>query len=725
VQGAAVCCALGNSIVCPAADAARDFVATPWPVRLEFEVEERLEPGLVAHFTEQGESGRQDARIARLPALYVSAGEAATALLPAGPFVANFRGYLLVERPGVYTFQLSGRGQATLRINGTEVLGGADLIEVKTIAVQIHGDYTPLEIQYKSVEDGTAELRIDWQGGAEHLGTDAAFGREPLPPSVLWHDPLDGALAGPSELRKGRELFGNLHCIRCHALPRDGAASVSALVSSSLEKLGMPELALTGPDLSHAAARLSSEWLSQWIADPHSVRNDVTMPRVFGATLDEAELRELADVLAYLQSLTGDAAHDSAGAPAESVADELADAGRLHFENLGCIACHRFTPPHEDDAFDRTTLHAAGVKYRPTALVAFLRSPHANHQASRMPDFELSEEEAVALAAFIRSRSEASLTQTSIGGDAARGNAVFHTRRCGACHRVSDGATPAVVPVPLPSGAVGGRGCLAEHEDQRGAAPDFALSAEDRAALLRFLASADEMVTSLERYVPEEASGRLVERLRCNACHARDAEYSILSEVLLEEGVQGLPPEAIPALTWAGEKLQRDWIERLLQGDLEYRARPWLKARMPAFAAYAAPLAAGLPREHGFSGEVRRRPDEDAGLAAMGEKLTVQFTGYYCTECHAAGGRPPTSAFDHRGIDFPYVTERLQYDYYHRWMRDPQRIDRGSKMPQFAKRPQPDILGGDIEQQFDALWHYLRSLERDRQQEAPDSVGTP
>jgi cytochrome c1 len=132
---------------------------------------------------------------------------------------------------------------------------------------------------------------------------------------------------------------------------------------------------------------------------------------------------------------------------------------------------------------------------------------------------------------------------------------------------------------------------------------------------------------------------------------------------------------------------------------------------MPAFPGYAHVLANGLPREHGYNGAARPRPTPDDGLAGAGEKLTQQFTGFYCTECHSAGARPPTSAFDHRGIDFPFVTARLQYDYYHRWMNDPKRIDPGTKMPQFATQPKPDVLDGDARKQFDAIWHYLQSLE--------------
>jgi hypothetical protein len=130
---------------------------------------------------------------------------------------------------------------------------------------------------------------------------------------------------------------------------------------------------------------------------------------------------------------------------------------------------------------------------------------------------------------------------------------------------------------------------------------------------------------------------------------------------------------------------------------------------MPAFPAYASPLAAGLPAEHGFSGAIRPRPTPDSNLVQVGASLTTQNVGFYCVECHSTGDKPPASAFDHRGIDFPNITRRLQYDYYLRWLSNPTRIDPLSKMPQFSKQPKPGILGGSAERQFEALWHYLES----------------
>ena len=38
----------------------------------------------------------------------------------------------------------------------------------------------------------------------------------------------------------------------------------------------------------------------------------------------------------------------------------------------------------------------------------------------------------------------------------------------------------------------------------------------------------------------------------------------------------------------------------LFDGSLPYKPRPWIEARMPAFAGYAERLSAGLAAQHGY-----------------------------------------------------------------------------------------------------------------------------
>ena len=59
------------------------------------------------------------------------------------------------------------------------------------------------------------------------------------------------------------------------------------------------------------------------------------------------------------------------------------------------------------------------------------------------------------------------------------------------------------------------------------------------------------------------------------------------------------------------------------------------------------------------------------------------------------------------------------------WMRDPLRIDPETKMIKFAQDGQKtgltNIYAGDAPQQFDAVWHYLHTLN---QRERPSKPAT-
>jgi mono/diheme cytochrome c family protein len=257
----------------------------------------------------------------------------------------------------------------------------------------------------------------------------------------------------------------------------------------------------------------------------------------------------------------------------------------------------------------------------------------------------------------------------------------------------------------------------AEAIDEAGTtAPRFRFTGEDRAALQAFLQTDRK---SLDRAVPVEDARRLMAALRCAVCHGRDGELNRLDDVLFEESVSGKPPEQVPDLTWAGEKLRAPWARRFIAGELDYRPRPWLKIRMPAFPADAARLARGMASEHGMPADVVEDTTPlDTEEAASGERLTRQAPqGFFCTECHAVGSRPPAGAFEHKGVNFALVTERMHHDYYTRWITNPQRLDPGTKMPTFSSDGKTTQIkseyGGDAQKQFEAIWEYLRSLERE------------
>jgi hypothetical protein len=168
-----------------------------------------------------------------------------------------------------------------------------------------------------------------------------------------------------------------------------------------------------------------------------------------------------------------------------------------------------------------------------------------------------------------------------------------------------------------------------------------------------------------------------------------------------------------PALTWVGEKLKPDWMGRFIAGQIDYKPRPWLKARMPAFASRAELLAKGLCLEHGLPFSDPVEDPVDADVATIGRKLAGRVGGFSCNQCHAINQTPALVPFDSPSPNFMYVHERLRKEFYDHWVQSPQKYQPGTKMPTFAdmhgKTAYKTILDGDARRQFDAIWEYLRA----------------
>ena len=68
--------------------------------------------------------------------------------------------------------------------------------------------------------------------------------------------------------------------------------------------------------------------------------------------------------------------------------------------------------------------------------------------------------------------------------------------------------------------------------------------------------------------------------------------------------------------------------------------------------------------------------------------------------------------FESNGNNLACTAARLQKSYYHRWVRNPQRIDPATKMPVYfdaeGKSPLTDYYDGDADRQIDAIWQYIR-----------------
>ncbi len=630
----------------------------------------QLEPGLVQQFpagTDEGHTA--DARVVRLAAFRNSDG-------PPSPFAApdqtmtTFVGKLQIDRPGQYRFRVQGGGRGVVAINGRPVAQAA--------AIRLSaGDH---DFSLTARVPANQAVRAEW--GSE------AFDWEPIPPRALAHDPRDGSLALHAGRREGRTLFAEHGCVRCHSVPQLAGVERS-----------MPELTQLPPSLVDAGTRFRPDWLASWILRPKQLRPDTRMPALLHGSDVDANEADAADIAAWLSTL---GSSDPPPAPGD------ATAGAQLFEQLGCLACHRTSEVDAADELDRLSLHHVNQKYRPGALVAFLRKPHEHAPARGMPDFALSDVESRDLAAWLRSVA-APAPESVRGGNPRQGRILFGSVGCSNCHAV-DQRPPGGESLSLtPRDA----GCLANDPAQRGEAPDFGFSEHQRRLLLRFL---ERDLPSLARVVPSEAAERAIRRLNCTACHTRDASPGRFREVFAEESDSGTLPERIPPLTWAGEKFRSDWLAAFVSGRNTTRLRPHLKIRMPRFGSSGDVIASGLAQQHGIQPQAVDAADAPptADLVQLGRKLVGRDGGFNCTQCHGLGDVEPTAAFDAIGVNLDQITTRIRRPFYDRWMRDPTRVDPATRMLKLAtdgRTSVRDVLDGNADAQFRAIWAYLKSLE--------------
>lgn len=643
---------------------------------------ENVRNGLTVTF--ENASGR-DVRNARLASIYVPSGTPPTPFLDAGPFKATWEGFARVDLGTDVIFTAVGNGRLVIKINDKPAFEGeGDLSKVKGEEVFFKKGANRFVAQYESPKEGDAWVRVFWES--------PDWQREPLHPREITHDAGAAKLLERQRLRDGRQLMAMRRCIKCHEHPAKG----------------MPELAMDAPDLSDAGARLHPAWIAEWVLNPRKIRPEATMP-VLGLSPQDA-----ADIAAFLATK---------GKPTPAPKGGDAKAGGHLFAEIRCIGCH--TLPDKNPAPERIPLYAVAAKWRPGALRAFLKAPERHYAWIEMPNFQLTDDETEKLASFLLGSSKKELLWSDVGnrkGDAARGKDLVTSKGCLACHKV-EGLTnapkaPKLAAIPADGWA---RGCMAEKPS---GAPDFGLSKGDRDALVAF-ASTD--LSALDREDAPEFVSRTLKALRCVACHKRDKDYDLWADLQGEaehllvvakkddDDDEFFEPEpaqpVVPSLTWTGGKLKPQWVERFLSGKVKERPRPYLKnVRMPVFASRAASLARGLALEHGCPPVAPPEPDPDPKMGAIGRKLAGSVGGFDCLSCHGIGPKKATKVFEGPGPNFKYARERLRHDYFLRWVREPLRVEPGTKMPQFFQGGRSqlfEVLDGDAGKQMEALWQYL------------------
>ena len=287
-----------------------------------------------------------------------------------------------------------------------------------------------------------------------------------------------------------------------------------------------------------------------------------------------------------------------------------------------------------------------------------------------------------------------------------KGKLLFASVGCANCHQMQADKKPIAPSLKATSLAKlkTEGGCLSG-QPTKGTA-FYGLSAKQKSALAAALSA-----PVAESKEPAVQIARAMTTLNCYACHSRDKvggpteELNKLFQTTQQEmGDEGRAP---PSLDGVGAKLNQEYFKQML--DKGVHDRPYMQTHMPGFgSANVGQLPAlfaaldKVPTVGEIKFDVPMVKVYSAARHIIGEQALS------CIKCHTFNG---IKAEGIQGIDMTMMPKRLNRDWFHFYVVDPQKYRPGTRMPSaFVNKvsPLPQVLDGDTDKQIEAMWVYLQ-----------------
>ena len=541
-------------------------------------------------------------------------------------------------------------------------------------------------------------------------------------------------LPGAETIARGEHLFEELGCHGCH-------------LTEGYEELSKENgVSVIAPSLRRIGAKVDHAWLVRWITNPHEFRPRTRMPNF---RFDEDQAVAIAAFLlasTRAPSEEWDATH---AAPQLSANADLAARGKALVDSIGCRGCHAFAPDEVAGQLGANkdiapNLSQVAEKTDARWIYHWVRNPRAYSPIARMPSLRVSDDEALAITTYLVTLGHKRPGPPDLEGrladpaNVAAGEKLVRKYGCAGCHDIPGMESESRIGVELSAFGsktkeelfFGDRTDIAETWDDwtynklltprtyatkwiEQLMPQFDLADEDIKALRTFLASRTDSKVP-PRYVhhaPGEerivAGRRLVARYNCTGCHVIEGTGGDIRRLYAEQ-----PTLAPPILMGEGEKVQADWLFGFVKAPVPIR--PWLSLRMPTFGLRDAEANTVV----GYFGTLDnvQVPFVHLERAAFSResieagKLLTSKDYFDCFSCHQRGAQKPQGPPEGWAPDLALAHARLNPDWIVKWLRDPQKLMPGTKMPSFFPGGPPDVLGGDDEAQIRALRDYIVSL---------------
>ena len=484
--------------------------------------------------------------------------------------------------------------------------------------------------------------------------------------------------------KKGEELVASVGCLGCHEIEHQPSSE------KTTRQILMRE---HGPNLIGLGSKTTKSWLYNWLKNPKNFSHKTRMPdlrlsdqeaadiaaylindqdqNVMTAELppvDERELNEIAEEFLTKMMPSAQAVHWT---HYKELDEKLDFVGQKLIRHYGCFGCHEIKG-FENDKPIGTELTEWGSKAADKLDFGFVHAGHTNHEfaVQKLKDPRI----------FDKDRLREPTEKLRMPN--------FH---------FSDEEVEAIVTVLL--------GMTKDHPPE------------------------SKMVPRTPKNLFIEDGQRIVREFNCQGCHMMEGEGGAIKPTVIkwlmdynEQAQNQAEAMAVsfspPNLIGEGKKVQAEWLfEFLHQPEV---IRPWLKARMPTFH-FEASETNTLVKYFNFLDDEEfpfTEPLDETIIPedlAAGEKLFSE-NYFSCAKCHIVGSQLPGGSPDSWAPNFALAKKRLKPKWLAEWIKNPQALMPGTKMPTFFDPKNfdtsgpDDILNGNEDEQIRVLRDYIMTL---------------
>ncbi|HXI14138.1 MAG TPA: hypothetical protein VNM92_16055 [Thermoanaerobaculia bacterium] len=215
--------------------------------------------------------------------------------------------------------------------------------------------------------------------------------------------------------------------------------------------------------------------------------------------------------------------------------------------------------------------------------------------------------------------------------------------------------------------------------------PNFHLSVDEANSITSVVLGLTKEKVDSAKLAGSDSRSRIIEEGRksisqhnCRACHVLDGYGRAIAQTISDPGM--LPPDLTPQ----GERVQSEWLFNFLKDPTVMTMRPWLSVRMPTFH-FSDQETNTLVTHFAAAGNVSqfdttRNLVPDARSVAVGQQI---FNMLRCIQCHPTGPAAATASADAASLApaLNLARVRLRHDWIPDWVRRPNEIIPGTKMP--------------------------------------------